>query len=254
MFRGLMKWTPVLAAVVVLVTAGPARAQEHKSSKYTVEYVDDLGNETTRGFDLSKPTDAEEFHRLFVSGKISKATIEHLPGIGHLFSLRWDLGLWTLVVFGILLYILSRTAWPAMLDGLKKREQNIADAISSAERARQDSERIQKEMQAQMAQANDEVRALMDEARKDAAAAKESMLEGAKKEIATERDRLRREIDTAKDQALQDIWGQSTQLAALISSKALRREIRPEDHKRFFDEAMADLKDTSRNVSPTGKA
>jgi F-type H+-transporting ATPase subunit b len=97
---------------------------------------------------------------------------------------------------------------------------------------------------AEMAKANDGIRAMMDEARKDATSAKDEMIGAAKKEIGEERDRLRREIDTARDQAqaLLDIWNQSTQLAAMLSAKTIKREIRPEDHKKFFDESLKELK------------
>jgi F-type H+-transporting ATPase subunit b len=128
---------------------------------------------------------------------------------------------------------------------LKKREQNIADAISAAETARTEAEKSRLELKAEMAKANDNIRAMMDEARKDASVAKDEMLTAAKKEIGDERVRLRREIDTARDQALLDIWNQSTQLASLLSSKTLKREIRPDDHKKLFDESMKELKATA---------
>jgi F-type H+-transporting ATPase subunit b len=253
MFRGLPKWAFVFAALAVCVTATPGQAADDHKPKYHVEYVDANGVERDGKFDLSKPDDAERFYALYRDGKVVKATQEHTPGIGKLFGLVWDLGLWTLIVFGLLLFILSRTAWPAMLEGLKKREQNISDAITSAERARAESERIQQELRAEMAKANDNIRAMMDEARKDATEAKEEMLTAAKKEIGAERDRLRREIETAKDQALLDIWNQSTQLAALISSKTLKREIRADDHKKLFDEAMAEFK-SAKASGTAGKA
>jgi F-type H+-transporting ATPase subunit b len=243
MVRGWLKW--VLLCMMALspgwISACRALDEGH-APKYHVEYLDDQGRETATTFDLSKPAEAEHFHQLMVSGKIVKANVEHIPGIDQLFSLRWDLGLWTLVVFGLLLLILSKTAWPSMLEGLKKREQNISDAVSSAENARNDAERIRLQLAGEMAKANDNIRAMMDEARKDATSAKEDLLTTAKTEIATERDRLRREIDAARDQALLDIYNQSTQLAAMISSKTLQREVRPEDHKRFFDEALAEFK------------
>lgn len=210
--------------------------------KYSVDFEDESGNKVEKVFDFSKPEDVKAFEKLMATGKVHKAKLEHIPVVTQMFSLRWDLGLWTILIFGALLFILSKTAWPAMLDGLKKREQNISDAIAAAETAKLEAERTQNELRAEMAKANDNIRAMMDEARKDASAAKEEMLTAAKKEIGEERDRLRREIDTARDQALLDIWNQSTQLAAMLSSKTIKREIRPDDHKKLFDEALKELK------------
>ncbi|HMO36381.1 MAG TPA: ATP synthase F0 subunit B, partial [Gemmatales bacterium] len=209
---------------------------------YEADVKDDQGHDKTDVFDLSKSEDANRLASLLAQGKVTMLKQEHIPAVDQMASLRWDLGLWSIVVFGGLLFILSKTAWPAMLEGLKKREQNISDAISAAETARQEAERTRQELKAEMAKANDNIRAMMDEARKDATVAKEEMLASAKKEIGEERDRLRREIDTARDQALLDIWNQSTQLASMLSSKTIQREIRPEDHKKLFDEALKEMK------------
>jgi F-type H+-transporting ATPase subunit b len=238
-------WTMLASLLVMLIlSVGSVRASDDHGHavKYAVDYVDENGNDKHDVFDFSNVEHVKKFEKLMATGKVSAAKLEHIPTVVQMASLRWDLGLWTIIVFGGLLFILSKTAWPAMLDGLKKREQNISDAIAAAETAKLEAERTQNELRAEMAKANDNIRAMMDEARKDASAAKEEMLTAAKKEIGEERDRLRRDIDTARDQALLDIWNQSTQLAAMLSSKTIKREIRPDDHKKLFDEALKEMK------------
>ena len=219
-----------------------ASDDKHAAPKYEAEVKDDHGQGSSKVFDLTNPAHADELSKLLAKGQVHSLKNEHIPAIEQMFSLRWDLGLWTIVVFGGLLFILSKTAWPAMLQGLKKREQNIADAIAAAENAKNESERIRKELAAEMAKANDNIRSMMEEARRDATSAKDQLLTEAKKEIATERDRHRREIETAKDQALLEIWNQTTQLAAMLSAKTIKREIRPDDHKKLFDEALKEMK------------
>ena len=58
-----------------------------------------------------------------------------------------DVAIWTLVVFLLLLFILGRFAWKPMLEGLRKREQSIHDAISEAERAREEAHRFRDQLQ-----------------------------------------------------------------------------------------------------------
>lgn len=243
----MLRVTLLLAALLsfTLVNSVNASDDAGHGSKYEADVKDEQGHDKSRVFDLSKPADATELSDLLAKGRVTRLKNEHIPTVAQMASLRWDLGLWTIVVFGGLLFILSKTAWPAMLEGLKKREQNIADAISAAENARNEAEKSRLELKAEMAKANENIRSMMDEARKDATSAKEDMLTAAKKEIGEERDRLRRDIDTARDQALLDIWNQSTQLASMLSSKTLKREIRPDDHKKVFDEAMKEMKATA---------
>jgi F-type H+-transporting ATPase subunit b len=155
---------------------------------------------------------------------------------------RTDLGLYTLVVFGLLYFILRTKAWGPIVKLLDERENNIKQAYLDAEQARKDAQQYLEEIKAQKAKNADEVRAMIEEARRDAQALKDKLKADAASEVQADRERLRKEIETARDQALQELWNQTVQLAALVSSKAVRRDLTPDDHRRLVDEALAELK------------
>ena len=155
---------------------------------------------------------------------------------------RWDLGIYTLIVFILLLVILGKYAWGPMMRGLDAREAALRKTHDDAEAARGESQRNLAEVQSRLARAAEEVRAMLDEARRDAQVVKDQMKADAAGEIQAERDRIRREIEMARDQALQDIYQQAVQLAAMVSTKAVKRELTPADHTRLLDEALADLR------------
>src|SRR6187549_3954264 len=48
---------------------------------------------------------------------------------------RWDLGIYTLIVFGLLMFILAKFAWPLIKEGLEKREVNIRAALDEAKQS-----------------------------------------------------------------------------------------------------------------------
>jgi F-type H+-transporting ATPase subunit b len=158
---------------------------------------------------------------------------------------RFDLGLWSVVVFVILFLVLRKFAWGPILEGLNKREKDITDAIEEAKHARAEMARQKADFDRQIAEANLQIPKLLEEARRDAEHLKEEMRTQAAADIQTERQRLRREIDTARDQTLQEIWNQAATLATLISGRALRRSLSPEDQRRLVDEALADVQDFS---------
>src|SRR5262249_1871867 len=141
---------------------------------------------------------------------------------------RFDLTIWTIVVFGLLYLVLryvklpgaSAPAFVMMLEGLRNREQAIQGALNEATKARDEAHQLREQFQREMDKAHEQVRGLLDEARRDAQKATDDMIGKARSEIQAERDRLRREIDTARDQALQDLWGQAAKLATLVSAKA----------------------------------
>jgi F-type H+-transporting ATPase subunit b len=69
------------------------------------------------------------------------------PGFGLL--------IWTLVAFLVVFFLLARYAWPAIINGLRERENSIADALATAQR-----------VQAEMAQMKSENEALLAKARR----------------------------------------------------------------------------------------
>jgi F-type H+-transporting ATPase subunit b len=154
------------------------------------------------------------------------------------------LGIWTIVVFVILLVVLKKYAWGPILEGLQKREQTIQTALEEAQKAREEAQRMREQWQREVDQAHLKVAAILDEGRRNAKALTDEMIAKARAEIQAERDRLRREIENAKNQAVQEIWNQAAQLATAISAKAIRRQISVDDHRRLVDEALAELKTT----------
>src|SRR5207249_3975584 len=109
--------------------------------------------------------------------------------------------------------ILRKVAWKPMLEGLHKREETIRGAMEQAHQAREEAKRLQEQFQHEMAQAHDKVRDIMDAARRDAQRTTEEMVAKARTDIQAERERLHKEIEMARDQALLEIWSQTAQLA-----------------------------------------
>ena len=145
------------------------------------------------------------------------------------------------VIFLALLFILNKYAWGPTLKGLQTREETIKNAVEEAKQARADTQRVTAEFQAKMERLTPRSPRSW---RKPAARPRPSRRKcGAEtaKDIQIERQRLRREIETARDQALQELWNQAAQLATLISAKAIGRSLTEEDHRRLLDEAIVEL-------------
>jgi F-type H+-transporting ATPase subunit b len=155
------------------------------------------------------------------------------------------------VVFLVLLFILGRFAWSPMLQGLEKRERDIHSAIEDARKAREEAQRLREDVQAERNKIEDMRRDILQKAQADAQRTAEEITTKAKAEMQAERDRLRRDMETAHDQALQDLYAQTVDLAALVSSKAMRREMTPEDHRRFVEEALADIRHAGNGQKTT---
>lgn len=155
---------------------------------------------------------------------------------------RYDLGIYTLIVFGILFVLLAKFAWGPFSEGLRKREAGLFALRDEATKAKADAEALRVQLQKDNAAAQDQIRAMLEEARRDADKLRTEQREQGVKDAALERERAKREIESAKDVALNEIYKQAVDLAAMMSAKTLSRQISSEDHKKLLDESLAELK------------
>jgi len=241
-------WLWILALGMVVLSSDHARA-EGKTGEVNKKYhglVKALGEkiESEEEFDLSKPEELHKLAEYLGNGEIMELQKEREVNI---LAISWDLGLWTVVVFVLLLFVLKKLAWTPWLEGIHRRESNIKEALSEAQNARNQAQLMRAELQKEMNSAAEKVRQIMDEARRDAQRAKDEMIVHARAEIQGERERLQREIAMARDQALQELWSQTAQLATLISSRAIRRQLTVDDHRRLVDDAIAELRNVETN-------
>ena len=169
-----------------------------------------------------------------------------LADSGDLLEPRFDLGIWTIVIFLVLMAVLWKAAWGPMLEGLRKREGNIVGSLEEARRSREEMEHLRAKFKAEMDEAYAKIPKLMEEARKDAQKLANEIREKAAADIQSERQRLRHEVDVARDQALQELWTQAAQLATLISAKAIGRSLSEEDHRRLLDESLQEIQEAAR--------
>lgn len=150
-----------------------------------------------------------------------------------------DLAVFTLVVFLILLAILGKFAWGPIATALDHREHRISDNIAQAERLQAEAKAQLVLYEQKLATAADEVRQLLEEARRDAEHTKEEILAQAKADAKAEHDRAMREVRNAKDAALKEIGETSANFAVEMAAKIVQKQLSPEDHARLVREAVA---------------
>lgn len=126
----------------------------------------------------------------------------HLPEIGHnppagttqkdFESPAWfqtDLAVWSFAVFLGLFGLLTKFAWKPIMEGLEKREQGIADTIAATQAANEDARRMLASYERRLAEATDEVRGMLEEARRDADATRQTIVAEARKAAEEEKAR-----------------------------------------------------------------
>ena len=152
-----------------------------------------------------------------------------------------ELALWTAVVFVILLAFLWKFAWGPIRDGLDKREQGIFNEVEAANEANRKAKALLEEYENKLAGGEDEVRVMLDKARRDAEEVGRRLVEKAKADAVAERDETLREVESAKSGALRDLARRSADMAVLLAGRIVDAELKPSDHARLVKEAIDDF-------------
>jgi F-type H+-transporting ATPase subunit b len=149
------------------------------------------------------------------------------------------MAIWTAVVFVLLLLVLGKFAWGPIADGLDKRESRIAGEIHAAEKANADARLVLGEYQQKLSTAGDEVRQILEQAKRDAEAAGHKIVLKAREEAEAEKRRAVEDIELATAGALKELAEQSASLAVDLAGKIVRQRLSAADHATLIEEAVA---------------
>ena len=156
-------------------------------------------------------------------------------------AFQLDTALWTGVVFGLLVYVLSRFAFKPIAAALDAREKAVAENIASAEAANLEAKNALKQYQQKLDEARDEVRGILDAARKDAQRNADGIIEKAKEAAQLEAQRAQRDIEAQTDLALQQLAERSATLATNLAGRMIRAEVKPEHHRDLIQAALGEF-------------
>jgi F-type H+-transporting ATPase subunit b len=154
-------------------------------------------------------------------------------------AIKGDLALWTAVVFLCVLAVLWKFAWRPIADGLDKREHHVADQIAQAEAANQKAKDILGDYERKLAGAQEQVRSILEQGRRHAEQLGQEMLDKAKEEAQLEYQKAVKQIDAATGAAIKELATQSANLAVDLAGKIVRAKLKPGDHARLIDQAVA---------------
>jgi F-type H+-transporting ATPase subunit b len=149
-----------------------------------------------------------------------------------------ELSLWTILVFVLLVIVLRKYAWGPILAGLQQREEGIARDKAEAESARRLAAEARVAAEAEMAQAAARATEMVAKARQDAEATVADQLAKGKAELQAQRDQHRRELEREYQQARQQLATYVAQVATLVASKAIGRQLTIDDHNGLIHEAL----------------
>ena len=155
------------------------------------------------------------------------------PGIG--------LMIWTLVVFFVTFLLLKRIAFPAISRALDKRQKSIEESIDTAERTRQEAEKLLAEYRERLREARTQADEIVHRARQAAEAHESEGRDRGQEMIAEAQKRAERDIQSATERALSDLRREVADLTVMATEKVTRKTLSEADQRRLVEEALSEL-------------
>jgi F-type H+-transporting ATPase subunit b len=149
--------------------------------------------------------------------------------------------LWTLLAFFATFMVLRRIAFPRIAEALDRRRKAIEESIDSAERTKQEADKLLEEYRARLKEAREQADDIVARARK---AAEQRESEG-KADAKRYRDELmestRKDIEAETRRALDEIRKEVANLTVMATEKVTRKTLDSEDHRRLIEEALQEV-------------
>jgi F-type H+-transporting ATPase subunit b len=176
---------------------------------------------------------------------------EHAPAAGgsSLMSINTGLMFWTLVIFAVLFFILKRFAFPAIIGAVEAREKALEDAITGAQRDREEAARLLAEHRAALDASRGEGQKLIADARAAAERVRAEMIETAQKEQAGMIARARAEIESEKVRAIADLRREAVDLAIAGAGKVIEKNLDQASNRQLVESFLASVTPAAVNAS-----
>ena len=154
---------------------------------------------------------------------------------------------WTLIIFVVLLFILSKFAFKPLVAAVEAREKALEDAIEGAKRDREEAARLLADQRAQLEGARGEAQRYIAEGRAASEKMKAELLEQTRVQQQELLDRARRDIEAERDRAIADLRREAVDLAIAGASKVVERNLDDAANRQIVDNFLSTL-----SVSPMG--
>ena len=149
--------------------------------------------------------------------------------------------IWTLLAFGITLWILWKLAFPRIGEALDRRQKVIEESIETAERTKAEADELLQEYRERLKEAREQADEIVARARK----AGDNLESESKVDALRQREELmeqtKRDIEAETRRAIQEIRNEVADLTVLATEKVTRKSLSEDDQRRLVEEALSEV-------------
>jgi F-type H+-transporting ATPase subunit b len=148
---------------------------------------------------------------------------------------------WTIVVFFSTFLILRKFAFGPILSAVRAREQALTDAMAAAERDRNEAAKLMAEQKAAIEAARTEAQRYIAEGRATAESMRSEMLEQTRLQQAELLERARKEIESEKTKAVDELRREAVDLALAGAGKLIGQRLDTDADRQLVEQYLGTL-------------
>lgn len=156
-------------------------------------------------------------------------------------GVQWGDFLFYLIMFIIMLLIVKHFAWGPVTKMMDKRATKISNDIDSAEKVRKEAEDLAAKRQTALENSRTEAAGIIDRAKQNGEQQKASIVNAANEEVKTMKVNAKKDIQQEKQDALSSVKNDVAELSIEIASKIIQKELTPESQKELVDSYIEGL-------------
>ena len=160
---------------------------------------------------------------------------------GGFTDLELGLTIWTVVLFAIFAFVLTKLGWKPLLAMIEEREKGIHDAVGSAQKANEEAQRLLAQHQELIREAGRQREEIMKRALADAETVKTDLIAQARAESERMLQKAKEQIEREKKLAIQELRSSVADLAVEAAAKIVQSSLTPEAQKKLVHEFIDSL-------------
>ncbi|MFN5600385.1 F0F1 ATP synthase subunit B [Gemmatimonas sp.] len=148
---------------------------------------------------------------------------------------------WTLIIFVLLLFVLSKFAFKPLFAAVEAREQALTDAIEGAKRDRAETEAALAQQRAQLEASRAEAQQIIAESRATAEKMRSDLLTQTKQQQEEMIEQARRSIEGEKAAAIADLRREAVDLAIAGASRVIEQNLDSAGNRQIVESFLSSL-------------
>ena len=162
-------------------------------------------------------------------------------GGGGLYDINTGLSFWTLVVFGILVFILGKYAWGPILAAVDAREKGIQSALDEAADRNDEAAKLLAEHKEQLADARRQANELLAKGKAAGETIRKEIEEKARTEGQAIIERARAEIQRERDVAIAQLRKESVDLALAAATRLMQENLDQDKDRALVERYLTEM-------------